>query len=360
MLFKRIDNWFRNAKKYFFTYKNGFFHLTYLANSPKAMIESFGKMPFTQYNAEKQTLQINNVFVAGRLDYRELEEGLWLYNAKMDYKANVSFSLIYDDFIPADYYFLSYNIIENEFEKYGTRVNDVEFSNRSWSLFKPKVSAVDSHFKHTSASYITLYFNDAWLKKNLYNNELFRKNKLSDFFESDQHYIMWPDTTPQLPETFTALKELCTENESLGMTHTLQLKMLTIGFFTSFIEQYNKEQISIQHVEIPNNDRMRILKVEKYLSDNLLQKFEGIDELSRKFNISPTKLKNDFKLIFGKPIFQFYQEKQMLLARELMKTDDLRIKELASQLGYENAGKFSQAFKKHFDMLPSEFLKAEE
>jgi len=43
-----------------------------------------------------------------------------------------------------------------------------------------------------------------------------------------------------------------------------------------------------------------------------------------------------------------------------MKTDDLRIKELASQLGYENAGKFSQAFKKHFDMLPSEFLKAEE
>ena len=359
MLFKRLDNWFQHAKQYFFTYKNGFFQLSYLANSPKAMIHSFGKMPFTKFDPEKQILQIDNVFVKGRLDYRELEEGLWLYNAKMEYKANVSFSLIYDRYIPADYYFLSYNIIENEFEKFGTRVNDIEFSNRSWSLFKPKTSVVDSHFKHTVASYITFYFNESWLRKNLYNNELFKKNKLSEFFDSDLNYIMWPDTTPQLPESFSALKKLCIESDSIAMTDILKLKMLTSEFFTAFIEKYNAEHVIEQHVEIPNNDRMRILKIEKYLSDNLLQKFEGIDELARRFNISPTKLKNDFKLIFGIPIFQFYQKKQMLLASELMKTDDLRIKELASKLGYENAGKFSQAFKKHFDVLPSEYLDAE-
>ncbi|MGG9960752.1 helix-turn-helix domain-containing protein [Ferruginibacter sp. SUN106] len=359
MLLKRLDNWFQHAKQYFFTYKNGFFQLSYLANSPKAMIESFGKMPFTQFNPEKQLLQIDNVFVKGRLDYKELEEGLWLYNAKMEYKANVSFSLIYDRFIPADYYFLSYNIIENAFEKFGTKVNDVEFSNRSWSLFKPGTSVADSHFKHTTATYVTFYFNEDWLKKNLYNSDLFKKNKLNDFFESDRNYIMWPDNTPQLPATYTAIKNLFAEKTGHEVADILQLKMLTIEFFTAFFEKYKAEQVADLHMEIANNDRMRIIKVEKYLSDNLLQKFEGIDEIARKFNISPSKLKNDFKAIFGMPIFQFYQKKQMLLASELMKTDDLRIKELANKLGYENAGKFSQAFKKHFDMLPSEYLGSE-
>jgi AraC-like DNA-binding protein len=62
--------------------------------------------------------------------------------------------------------------------------------------------------------------------------------------------------------------------------------------------------------------------------------------------------------MFGKAIFQYFQEKQMLLARELLKTEDVRVKELAQKFGYENAGKFSQAYKKHFAMLPSEQLKS--
>jgi AraC-like DNA-binding protein len=47
----------------------------------------------------------------------------------------------------------------------------------------------------------------------------------------------------------------------------------------------------------------------------------------------------------------------MLLANKLLKKEDIRIKELAVRMGYENAGKFSQAFKKHNSVLPSKWQK---
>jgi AraC-like DNA-binding protein len=47
----------------------------------------------------------------------------------------------------------------------------------------------------------------------------------------------------------------------------------------------------------------------------------------------------------------------MLLANKLLKKEDIRIKELAVRMGYENAGKFSRAFEKHNCVLPSKWQK---
>lgn len=49
----------------------------------------------------------------------------------------------------------------------------------------------------------------------------------------------------------------------------------------------------------------------------------------------------------------------MQLAAEIIKIEDIRIKELATRMGYENTGKFSLAFKKYNKVLPSQFLQQE-
>jgi AraC-like DNA-binding protein len=117
------------------------------------------------------------------------------------------------------------------------------------------------------------------------------------------------------------------------------------------------ELMEITQLEIPANDRLRMLKLEKYLGENLEKKFKGIDFLAEKFNVSPTKLKKDFKQVYGRPIYLYYQQLQMKLANQLLKKEDLRIKELAVRMGYESAGKFSRAFKKHNLVLPSQWMK---
>lgn len=58
--------------------------------------------------------------------------------------------------------------------------------------------------------------------------------------------------------------------------------------------------------------------------------------------------------MYGKPVFQYFQEKQMHLAKELIHENQMLIKEISYKFGYENTSKFSAAFKKHHGILPSE------
>jgi AraC-like DNA-binding protein len=133
--------------------------------------------------------------------------------------------------------------------------------------------------------------------------------------------------------------------------------MEKINLLRNFMGNYTNENINESPDKMPINDRLRLLKIETYLCENLEKKFDGIDALADMFSVSPTKLKNDFKRMYGKTIFQFFQEKQMLLAKEIIENGDVRIKELAYKFGYVSTGKFSLAYKKHFNILPSEQLK---
>jgi AraC-like DNA-binding protein len=110
-------------------------------------------------------------------------------------------------------------------------------------------------------------------------------------------------------------------------------------------------------LEIHKQNLLRVIRLEEYLQENLENKFVGIESLSEKFNVSPSKLKKDFKQLYGKPIFQYYQQKQMDLAKRMLTDEDARVKELADKFGYENVGKFSQVFQKHFRILPSALQK---
>ena len=361
MLLKRINNWFQHAKKYFFTYKDGFFELSYLDNSPKAMIESFMTMPFVTHDAGEQILTTNNVFVEGELHYQELEEGLWVIYSEMKYKANVRFKTVYDEFIPCDYYNINYHISVNELAAYSAKGNDVVFSTNTWAIYKhkPHKNAVDYfNFKNAYATDISIYFNEEWAEKNLVNDQLFIQSKLNDFLNLDSSYIIWPEISTVYDHLIQDIKATVHTKGNRGVANLLRLKMEAIGLLSTFIEKYKNENIHENYYEIPNSDRLRVLKIERFLCESLEKKFEGIDSLSDKFKISPTKLKNDFKLLYGKSIFQYFQEKQMLLAKQILEIEDIRIKELAYKFGYENAGKFSQAYKKHFNILPSEQLKS--
>ena len=78
MLKKRINNWFTHFQNTFFTYNNGFFELSFLANSLKTMVESLKKMPFNKCDSKKQIITSDNFFLKGEMHYQELDDGLWL------------------------------------------------------------------------------------------------------------------------------------------------------------------------------------------------------------------------------------------------------------------------------------------
>lgn len=84
-----------------------------------------------------------------------------------------------------------------------------------------------------------------------------------------------------------------------------------------------------------------------------------IDILSRACAMSPTKFKNDFKTLYGLPVFEYYQKNRMQHARSLLRKNANTIKEIGAMVGYTNLGHFAAAFKKEFGILPSEMQQVE-
>ena len=99
-----------------------------------------------------------------------------------------------------------------------------------------------------------------------------------------------------------------------------------------------------------------IRRVHDLLTENLDRRYT-IDELSRRFLINPSSLKEMFKAVYGKSLAAHIKEHRMELASELLRETGLSIAEIAERVGYENQSKFSAEFKKSVGSLPTEYRK---
>lgn len=77
-----------------------------------------------------------------------------------------------------------------------------------------------------------------------------------------------------------------------------------------------------------------------------------ISELSEMFRLNQTTLKEQFRETFGCPVYSYVKNRRMFRAAELMSTSDMRIIDIAEEVGYCNASKFSSAFREVMGVNP--------
>ena len=90
-----------------------------------------------------------------------------------------------------------------------------------------------------------------------------------------------------------------------------------------------------------------------------LKRHFTIEELSRRFDIPSTTLKNNFKAMYGSSLYAYLRTLRMNRAAAMLKTSDKSIAEIANEVGYENPSKFSAAFVSEMHMQPLEYRKTE-
>ena len=78
-------------------------------------------------------------------------------------------------------------------------------------------------------------------------------------------------------------------------------------------------------------------------------------ELAERFQIGETSLKNYFRGVFGENLSVWLREARMRRAAELLRDTELRVAEIAAQVGYENQSKFAAVFAKQFGCPPLEY-----
>lgn len=106
-------------------------------------------------------------------------------------------------------------------------------------------------------------------------------------------------------------------------------------------------------------EKNTVLKV-KHIKDHLteeLTRHMTIDQLSKEHNLTKTMLKTCFKDIYGLPPYEYLKKTRMNHAAVLLRQEKYSISEVAGLVGYQNASKFSSAFKNVIGMSPREYAK---
>ena len=98
----------------------------------------------------------------------------------------------------------------------------------------------------------------------------------------------------------------------------------------------------------------KIMQVESILVSNVFVQPPTIPMLARAAMMSETKLKNLFKRVYGHGLYEYYQKNRMLKARQLLRSKKYAVKEIGMALGFKNLSNFTIAYKKEFNILPSE------
>lgn len=99
-----------------------------------------------------------------------------------------------------------------------------------------------------------------------------------------------------------------------------------------------------------------ITQIQIWLQDNYHREIV-LSHLAGRFGMSTRTFNRRFKAAVGKTPLEYLQEMRINIARDLLKTSNLSINEIADRVGYQDAGYFTILFKKLLATSPNDYRK---
>ena len=346
------NDWAKHIQKYLFLLKDDFFELPYLSNSPQVMLDSLIKLPVIEHNTLKQSISSDNAFWKGKMRYRKIEEGFWILETNLIVKENVLAKATYTKDYLKDYYILSFSVFEYKFP-----FNDsdaITLLSTCWTFYKPETEVATYFYKGTEGKFFNIAMNKEWVDKNIKSGKFCQKGMLENFFNTQKGFYTWLDLAPNAHVLSKKISKILEAEDKIHL-NTEELRKNCMKLITEFFNNSFEDSRITDNVSLSNLDYSNLAKAEKIILHNLQLPFLGIDQIADQVNTSATKLKANFKTVFGFSMLQYHKEKNMLLARQLLQNSEVQIQIIAAITGYESASKFAVAFKKRFGVLPSVF-----
>lgn len=315
------------------------------------MIEGLIHLPIAKHDALRQFISINSALYNSNIYYKKLDEGFWILLTYMEIKQNIVTIASYDENTFNDYYFLNLSIFQHKFV-----INDsqeVMLLNTSWTFNKPYTEVPNYFYKETQGNLISFALKKEWVKKKFSSKNFKERKAIIQFLNNKRGFYRWVDIAPNAHDLAKELSEILQEENSLKFNNGTVIKKsmkLIIDFFNN---SFNQTRIS-DNISLSNLEYRNVAKAEKILLSNLHLPFLGIEHIAKEVNTSPTKLKINFKIVYGYSMLNYHKEKNMLFAKQLLTNPDISIKDIANITGYNSSSRFAASFKKRFGILPSE------
>ena len=108
------------------------------------------------------------------------------------------------------------------------------------------------------------------------------------------------------------------------------------------------------HGSYPLEQIETIRRVHDLLTEDLSSRIT-IEELSKRFLMNPSTMKELFRAVYGSSIAAHIKEHRMEKAAELLKDTDQSMAEIANGVGYGSQSKFTAQFRKAYGLPPTEY-----
>jgi AraC-like DNA-binding protein len=129
-----------------------------------------------------------------------------------------------------------------------------------------------------------------------------------------------------------------------------RVTLLIERFFTRL---YSKMNMLEGKFNLSSDNINRLIDIEKVLVSDFSLAPPTIEKLSRMASMSTTKLKKDFKTIYGNSIYAYYQDRRLEKANELLISGGKSVKQVAEAVGFNSVSNFSLAYKKKYNQEPA-------
>ncbi len=179
--------------------------------------------------------------------------------------------------------------------------------------------------------------------------------KLHEAISNSSSFVLWDKSKFIPPPIRSTINEIIQCSYKGGIKKIYlesKLKILLIDFLIGGHTSKKTKQKS----RLVNSDYLALVKVEAHIRNNLKEPLKILD-LAEIAGFNTTKLKRDFKKVYGMPVFKYITAQRMEVAKSLIIQDGLSIASASYEVGYANPQHFTTAFKRTMGYLPSE-LKA--
>ena len=166
------------------------------------------------------------------------------------------------------------------------------------------------------------------IESNLSDTEISRLIGTSDCLQelrTDKAYILHDE---RITEIFSELYKQCINKK------TDMIKIKTLEFLVMLKGQKFR----------PDSRGEKIKRAGEFICSHLSEHYT-VNQLSEMFETDRTTLKNLFRQVYGCPIYTYTKNRKMFRATEMLKNTDMKVIDIAEEVGYSNASKFSSAFR---------------
>lgn len=173
---------------------------------------------------------------------------------------------------------------------------------------------------------------------------------LQDLFEDDRTLARaLPSADIQSPQLRYYLQSLAGELRTPGFASTTLLESLLIGAAVSLARHLHELEEGRRSSEVAGNRQAR--RIVDYVMENLSAPL-GVAQIARACGMSTRHVSRVFKEGTGVGLGEFVARSRIALAKELLASDQHRVKEVSSLCGFSSTSAFSAAFRNATNMTP--------